>query len=560
MNSSRKINKEGLYKNLIKSDIFNLSPQPQNNELSSRKMNNNSSNPKKQNLKNEDHFNLITKPLNSAKIKTGKSLKTKPLTDILNIKNKEIIPKKTIMTAKKNLSKLYFGNDKDYIVKKELYISNYNPDNFMIMEDAYMRKMKNIYGNKCSSAGKWKKNVLLNEEKSYQDENKKKLPPSFIRVTKNLNIGNSKKENLNEKIINPRLTKIKMLESNIFNLSSQDKFNKSFTLEFKKKNLTTHNTPKKNRENEKKNNLRSSSNITKTPANINGLDWKNNNLELYTTREYAKNYKTNSIKTAFQRKLQNEYLSNNNIISNKKERIITNNDYFESKFSNSFQIKNELMKTNDYTFEKDKIKKLLNEIDINPSRQKKLAEAYSSSQSVKNIENILKRRAKNRSVDGIKDIRNSNYEIRNIGLNDEKIITKTLLDNGIDIYDIKNSNNNILGGENHLRFKIRENLNDVGFKKKLKSAKIELKQKTGKDLINIRPNNNIRNKNIYYENIINRFDNKKNNIIRNRRHSMNEINDDSKSSFSSRHEFSNTFNSINHKYKNTIIDGVNKLK
>ena len=563
MNSSRKINKEGLYKNLIKSDIFNLSPQPQNNELSSRKMNNNSSNPKKQNLKNEDHFNLITKPLNSAKIKTGKSLKTKPLTDILNIKNKEIIPKKTIMTSKKNLSKLYFGNDKDYIVKKELYISNYNPDNFMIMEDAYMRKMKNIYGNKCSSAGKWKKNVLLNEEKSYQDENKKKLPPSFIRVTKNLNIGNSKKENLKEKIINPRLTKIKMLESNIFNLSSQDKFNKSFTLEFKKKNLTTHNTPKKNRENEKKNNLRSSSNITKTPANINGLDWKNNNLELYTTREYAKNYKNNSIKTAFQRKLQNEFLTNNNIISNKKERIITNNDYFESKFSNSFQIKNELMKTNDYTFEKDKIKKLLNEIDINPSRQKKLAEAYSSSQSVKNIENILKRRAKNRSVDGIKDIKNSNYEIRNIGLNDEKIITKTLLDNGINIYDIKNSNNNIFGGENNLRFKIRENLNDVGFKKKLNYAKNELKNKTGKELIHIQYNNNISKKNnYYYENILNRFENRKNNnnIIRNRRHSMNEINDDSKSSFSSRHEFSNTFNSINHKYKNTIIDGVNKLK
>ena len=245
MNSSRKINKEGLYKNLIKSDIFNLTPELQNKELTARKINNNYSNSKKQNLKNEDHFNLITQPLNTTKIKTGKSLITKPLTDILNIKNKEIIPKKTIMTAKKNLSKLCFGNDKDYIVKKELYISNYNPDNFMIMEDAYMRKMKNIYGNKCSSAGKWKKNVLLNEEKSYQDENKKKLPPSFIRVTKNLNIGNSKKENLNEKIINPRLTKIKMLESNIFNLSSQDKFNKSFTLEFKKKNFTTHNTPKK---------------------------------------------------------------------------------------------------------------------------------------------------------------------------------------------------------------------------------------------------------------------------------------------------------------------------
>ena len=556
MNSNRKINKEGLYKNLIKSDIFNLTPELQNKESTARKINNNYSNSKKQNLKNEDHFNLITQPLNTTKIKTGKSLITKPLTDILNIKNKEIIPKKTIMTAKKNLSKLCFGNDKDYIVKKELYISNYNPDNFMIMEEAYMRKMKNIYGNKCSSAGKWKKNVLLNEEKSLQEENKKKFAPSFIRVTKNRNIGNTKKENINENI-NPRLTKIKMLESNIFNLTSQDNFNKSFALDFKKKNLTTNNTPKKNRENGKKNNLRSSSNITKLPANINGIDWKNNNLELYTTREYAKNYKNNSIKTAFQRKLQNEFLTNNNIIPNKKERINSNN---ENKFSNSYQIKNELIQTNDYTFEKYKIKKLLNEIDINPSRQKKLADGYSSSQSVKSIENILKKRAKNRSVDGIKDIKNSNYEIRNIGLNDEKIITKTLLDNGINIYDIKNSNNNILGGENHLRFKIRENLNDVGFKKKLNSAKIELKKKTGKELINIKPNNNIGVNNTYYNNILNRFDSKKSNIIRNRRYSTNEINDDTRTSHSSRHDFTNTFNSINHKYKNTLIDNVNKLK
>jgi hypothetical protein len=43
-----------------------------------------------------------------------------------------------------------------------------------------------------------------------------------------------------------------MLESNIFNLTSQDNFNKSFALDFKKKNLTTNNTPKKIEKMEKK--------------------------------------------------------------------------------------------------------------------------------------------------------------------------------------------------------------------------------------------------------------------------------------------------------------------
>ena len=43
MNSNRKINKEGLYKNLIKSDIFNLTPELQNKELTARKINNNTS-------------------------------------------------------------------------------------------------------------------------------------------------------------------------------------------------------------------------------------------------------------------------------------------------------------------------------------------------------------------------------------------------------------------------------------------------------------------------------------------------------------------------------------
>ncbi len=553
MNSNRKINKEGLYKNLIKSDIFNLTPELQNKELTARKINNNYSNSKKQNLKNEDHFNLITQPLNTTKIKTGKSLITKPLTDILNIKNKEIIPKRTIMTAKKNLSKLYFGNDKDYIVKKSNYVSNYNPDNFMTVENAYERKMKNIYGNRCSSTGRWRRNILSNEEKSLQEDNKKKETPSFIRVTKNNNIGNSKKENLKfSNIENPKITKIKMLESNIFNLSNQENFNRTFSEEYKKRYLTLNDSPRnEKKEKKRKNFLRSSSNITRSPANIYGIDWKNNNLELYTTREYVINYKDNSNKTAFQRKIQNDIVSRNEKINDRN---------LESKYLNTFQPKNELINKNNATFERDKVQKLYNDININPSRQKKLADGFSSSQSAIFIENILKKRAKNKSVDDMKNISNTKYEVKNVNLYDEKIITKTLLDNGIDIYDIKNySKDNIFGNENHdLHFKIRQNLNDNNFEHHLVNAKLALKKKTGKELINISEIKPGKKRETNYKDYINKIENRLN--IRNRfkNISSNNLVDESTFSYSNRHEFSNTFNSINHKYKNTIYENFKK--
>ena len=363
MNINRKTNKE-IHNSLMSSDIFNLTPEIQDMKASMGNTQGRLLNSKKQNLKNEDHFNLISKPPSSTKLKTGKTLVAKPSTDILNIKNKEITQKKTIMTAKKNLSKLYFGNDKDYIVKKNNYVSNYNPDNFMTVENAYERKMKNIYGNRCSSTGRWRRNILSNEEKSLQEDNKKKETPSFIRVTKNNNIGNSKKENLKfSDIENPKITKIKMLESNIFNLSNQDTFNNTFTEEYKKRYLTLNNSPRSNKQEKKiKNYLRSSSNITRTPANINGIDWKNNNLELYTTRENALNYKDNFNKTAFQRKIQNDIISKN-------ERNNTNSN-FESQYLNGFQLRKELINNNNATIEREKVQKLYNEINIKPSRQK----------------------------------------------------------------------------------------------------------------------------------------------------------------------------------------------
>ena len=549
MNISRKIHREDFYNNSMSSDIFNLNPEINDKKKSMRNTQGRILNSKKQNLKNIDHFNNLTNPPNSTKIKTGKTYLSKPSTDILNIKHKEITLKKTIMTAKKNLSKLYFGNDKDYIIKKKTYVSDYNPEKFMTLENAFNRKMKNIYGNRCSGTGKWRRNILLNEEKSLQEENKKKENPSFIRVTKNMNIGNLKKENIKN---NPKLTKIKMLESNIFNLSNQEIFNHTFSEEYKKRYLTLNDSPRnEKKEKKRKNFLRSSSNITRSPANIYGIDWKNNNLELYTTREYVTNYKDNFNKTAFQRKIQNDIVSRNEKINDRN---------LESKYLNTFQLKKELINNNNATIERDKVQKLYNEININPSRQKKLADGFSSSQSAIFIENILKKRAKNKSVDDRKNISNTKYEVKNVNLYDEKIITKTLLDNGIDIYDIKNySRDNIFGNENHdLHFKIRQNLNDNNFEHHFVNAKLALKKKTGKELINISEIKPGKKRESNYKDYINKIENRLN--IRNRfkNISSNNLVDESTFSYSNRHEFSNTFNSINHKYKNTIYENFKK--
>ncbi len=549
MNINRKVHREEYYNNSMSSDIFNLNPEINDKKKSMGNTQGRILKSKKQNLKNIDHFNNLSNPPNSTKIKTGKTLKSKPSTDILNIKHKEITLKKTIMTAKKNLSKLYFGNDKDYIIKKKPYVSDYNPEKFMTLENAFNRKMQNIYGNRCSGTGKWRRNILLNEEKSLQEENKKKENPSFIRVTKNMNIGNLKKENIKN---NPKLIKIKMLESNIFNLSNQENFNRTFSEEYKKRYLTLNDSPRnEKKEKKRKNFLRSSSNITRSPANIYGIDWKNNNLELYTTREYVINYKDNSNKTAFQRKIQNDIVSRNEKINDRN---------LESKYLNTFQPKNELINKNNATFERDKVQKLYNDININPSRQKKLADGFSSSQSAIFIENILKKRAKNKSVDDMKNISNTKYEVKNVNLYDEKIITKTLLDNGIDIYDIKNySKDNIFGNENHdLHFKIRQNLNDNNFEHHLVNAKLALKKKTGKELINISEIKPGKKRETNYKDYINKIENRLN--IRNRfkNISSNNLVDESTFSYSNRHEFSNTFNSINHKYKNTIYENFKK--
>lgn len=50
-------------------------------------------------------------------------------------------------------------------------------------DSAFNRKIKNLYGDiKSSSAQKFKRNILENEEKQFQDKNKEENKKTFIKV------------------------------------------------------------------------------------------------------------------------------------------------------------------------------------------------------------------------------------------------------------------------------------------------------------------------------------------------------------------------------------------
>ena len=177
----RKINQKAMYKQIIASNIFNDKPliNKDSSNININK-NKNSSVKKYSNSKNDDHFKLLNETPNIIKVKTGKTFKKKPSTDILNVKKNEIQINKSFHTGKKNLSNVYFGEDKDYIVKRKPYESNYNHEKYMNHDSAFNRKIKNLYGDvKSYSLQKFRRNILSNEEKQLQKNDNS----NFIKVS-----------------------------------------------------------------------------------------------------------------------------------------------------------------------------------------------------------------------------------------------------------------------------------------------------------------------------------------------------------------------------------------
>ena len=502
--------------------------------------------------KKSDIFNNYTSDNNKNIIKSGIKIIKKPITDIFNIiSNNNNIKNTKGKKTYKHISNIYIGNDNiSYIVKKKIPNNIYNPDKYYKIDSPHNMKMKEIYGNeknKNNSIGKTR-NILDYEEELLQKE-----------------INDKKRE---ERKIKVRLKNKKNLSVD-FNIDN---------------NLNKNNLKKKNRSNSidlnilnkyyKLNNNRKEVISNKAPF-INKLDWKKDNTELYSRKEYLINEKSIKNLSPFQIKLKN----------NSSQTFDENKNYC---FSNRIEAHNDLI--NDDIKEKNYVYDYLKQnLNIKDTKIKKLMDNYSNNQNKQfYTENIKNNNKINKNYENNNDIEKK-YLIKDIYPQNNYDIKKTFNENGIDIFNISNSNNehnNNLSFGNNITFSVRTNYNQNeknNFNKKLNNAISSLKKKIGKNVEEIQIKNynkknnymNIENyKNTtYIKKINNNNNNKRNNSMMERSLSIKEkrkikeninknnsinnsnINDYKKINNDNiynkmNHNFSESFQQINYKYKN----------
>ncbi len=505
--------------------------------------------------KNSDIFSNNMSENNKKIIKSGKKIIKKPITDIFNVtksnnnNNKNTKGKKTY----KHLSNIYIGNDNiSYIVKKNKLNNKYNPDKYYKIDSPHNMKMKEFYGadnKKNNSIGKTR-NILDYEEELLQKEiNDKKKDERKIKVRlknkKNLSVdfnmdNNSNSNNLKRKN-----------RSNSIDLNILSKY---YKLNNNRKELISNKAPF-----------------------INKLDWKKDNTELYSRKEYLLNEKSIQNLSPFQIKLKNNF----------SQTFDENKNYC---FSNRLEAHNDLINNNnkDKNYVYDYLKQNLN---VKDTKIKKLMDNYSNNQNKQfYTENIKNNNKINKNYENNNDIEKK-YLIKDIYPQNNYDIKKTFNENGIDIFNISNTNNehdNNFSFGNNITFSVRTNYNQKennNFNKKLNNAITSLKKKIGKNVEEIQIKNynkknsymnieNYNNNTTYIKKIYN--NNKRNNSAMERSLSIkekrkmkeninknNSINNNNNIDYYKKinnnndniynkmnHNFSESFQQINYKYKN----------
>ena len=502
--------------------------------------------------KNSDIFNNNTSENNKKIIKSGKKIIKKPITDIFNVKksNNNNIKNTKGKKTYKQLSNIYIGNDNiSYIVKKNKQNNKYNPDKYYKIDSPHNMKMKEFYGteNKNNSIGKTR-NILDYEEELLQKEiNDKKKDERKIKVRlknkKNLSVDFNIDNNLNSN---------KLKRKNRSNSIDLNILSKYYKLNNNRKELISNKAPF-----------------------INKLDWKKDNTELYSRKEYLLNEKSIQNFSPFQIKLKNNFSQ-------------TFDENKNNCFSNRLEAHNDLINNDnkDKHYVYDYLKKNLN---VKDTKIKKLMDNYSNNQNKQfYTENIKNNNKINKNYDNNNDIEKK-YLIKDIYPQNNYDIKKTFNENGIDIYNINNTNNdrdNNFSFGNNITFNIRTNYNQKqnnNFNKKLNNAITSLKKKIGKNVEEIQIKNynkknsymNIENyNNTTYIKKINNY-NKRNNSATERSLSIKEkrkmkenmnksnsinnnnidyykkINNNNDNIYNKmNHNFSESFQQINYKYKN----------
>ena len=247
--------REKIYQKIFASNVFSTE---QTNRASTGK--------KVSPMKNRDHFATLAKPPSKAVLHTGKRLTKEKSTDIFNQKKKENTVTSRIKENKKNISIVFKENtSKDYVVKRKPYISDYDPEKYLKYETAHNRKMKEIYNNTAPCSVEKKKNPI----KVNVNNNKMHFKPKIKKENKKMS---------NSFSCDPKINKMKMLQSNIFNSASKEQLNtRSLSQRSTSESSSKNKNHFKHSLSQTQNHYKKVSEYTNFTAK---LDWKNTNTEI----------------------------------------------------------------------------------------------------------------------------------------------------------------------------------------------------------------------------------------------------------------------------------------
>ena len=300
------------YQKMFASNIFNI-PSVKCYEKSLSERQGPESTRRKSNQKNIDHFSQLQKPPSKAQLKTGKKLNPKRSTDVLNQKKKPINILRAVQTNRKNVSQLSLGNaDKAYRIKKEVYESDYEPDKYLKTESAHSRKMKEIY-NVAKPTTK-----CLRYSRKEEDEKKIK-----VQIRQKIHRDPLQKPDNNRSFSNvPRVNKLILLQSNIFNSASKEALNKRSISESSRRSSSNHSARSaSSNQGQRTNYFKKLSDLS---GYFSGLDWKNAKTELLFNKKRL-NYSSEPASTSFSKNVLKTGSDCSRDSSRDKIKIIKNN-------------------------------------------------------------------------------------------------------------------------------------------------------------------------------------------------------------------------------------------
>ena len=365
---------------------------------------------------------------------------------------------------------------KDYIIKRQKNEHNYNPDNYITIQTPCQRQLNEFHNNTLNNNNELHKPKYSNLKGSFiKDQQQINNQEHKMQITTPIkkrfnwscnNLEHFTKANItpNAKPNNTKIRKLLEMQSDIFNVPHKEKENeKAYTTLISETECTypvNNSQPNFNYNHINNNNCNCNINFSK-PNQLQfppyKMDWKNMNTEKYFTKYNDSKAET---LTAHDRKQLcfTESEGNTFIHQNNRRHFKTSKSESKSNLDDIQKPDINSIKTLLQTTKEDKARKYLEGIPF-----------YSANPSYYGSP-ILSPKNENVHLFTIKPT-NTNTTVQM----DDYSIRKLLFNEGIHAYDIKAQRSNVLGNDNAITFKVRENDSNM-FEEKIKGVKEKLEK------------------------------------------------------------------------------------